>query len=67
MANLILLSGDVMFIFREMRKKTSLKVCVDESAKQLFCKITYQMPYLEIKDDVIMALTFCRCVAYSKR
>jgi hypothetical protein len=38
-----------------MRKKTLQKVCVDDSAKKLFRKIAFKLPYLEKKEDVIMA------------
>ena len=31
------------------------KVCVDDSAKKLFRKIAFKLPYLEKKEDVIMA------------
>lgn len=41
--------------FRRNAEKTLVKVCVDESARKLFRKITCKMPYLENKKDVLLA------------
>ena len=41
--------------FQRNAEKTLQKVCVDESAKKLFRKIAFKLPYLEEKEDVIKA------------